>query len=402
MLLVLGFVALLATHEPADAPQRPPIWKLSRVQGSPEPPTPFVMTHAFPKLQRFVNPLELIAVPESNRLLVVEQSGKIFTFANDPAVAKADLMIDLAKDLKMMDLPKGANGFEFGYGIAFHPKFAENRFVYVCYTIKPKEGLNLADGSRVSRFTVPKGDVPKIDPASEKVIITFPQGGHNGGSLKFGHDGHLYISTGDAASPNPPDPFKTGQDCSDLLGSILRIDVDKEANGKAYTIPSDNPFVGVPNVKGEVWAFVFRNPWRMSFDRKTGELWVGDVGWKLWEMVHRVTKGGNYGWSIVEGRQPINTTFKQGPSQIIPPLVELPHSIAASVTGGFVYRGKQFSELTGKYIFGDWETRRIWSVNHDGSQMTDLADPSVRIVAFGEDHAANSTRLIMMRARFMD
>src|SRR6185295_14738464 len=137
----------------------------------------------------------------------------------------------------------------------------------------------------------------------------------------------------------------------------------------------------------EIWAYGFRNPWRMSFDRKTGELFVGDVGWELWEMVHRVEKGGNYGWSAVEGRQPVKPE-KVGPTPIRPPLIELSHNVACSITGGYVYRGKKFPELRGAYLFGDWETRRLWAARFEGDQtkeMPEIAPPSVRIVAFGED-----------------
>jgi putative heme-binding domain-containing protein len=198
----------------------------------------------------------------------------------------------------------------------------------------------------------------------------------------------LYISTGDAANPNPPDDLNTGQDISDLLSSILRIDVDRRDEGKNYAVPTDNPFVGMEGARPEVWAYGFRNPWRMSFDRQTGELFVGDVGWELWEMVHRIEKGGNYGWAAKEGPQPIKAE-QAGPTPIHPALIELPHTIACSVTGGFVYRGKKFPELRGAYIFGDWETRRLWAARFQGDQTTEMpeiARPSVRIVAFGEDN----------------
>ena len=146
-------------------------------------------------------------------------------------------------------------------------------------------------GSRVSRFTVTRAEPPRIDPASEEIVLTFLQGGHNGGDLHFGPDGMLYISTGDAGNPNPPDPFNTGQDISDLLSSILRIDVDHKDPGKQYAVPSDNPFVGMKDARPEVWAYGLRNPWRMGFDRLTGELFVGDVGWELWESVTPRRKG---------------------------------------------------------------------------------------------------------------
>jgi hypothetical protein len=137
----------------------------------------------------------------------------------------------------------------------------------------------------------------------------------------------------------------------------------------------------------EVWAYGFRNPWRMSFDRQTGELFVGDVGWELWEMVYRIEKGGNYGWSAMEGPQPIKPE-KVGPTPILPPLIALPHTISTSVTGGFVYRGRKFPELVGAYVFGDWESRRLWAARFEGDrtrEMPEITRPSVRIVAFGED-----------------
>jgi putative heme-binding domain-containing protein len=181
-----------------------------------------------------------------------------------------------------------------------------------------------------------------------------------------------------------------------LLSSVLRIDVDKKGepggvNPRSnYAIPKDNPFVNLKGVRPEIWAFGFRNPWRMSFDRKTGDLWVGDVGWEQWEMVYKVEKGGNYGWSITEGRNPVKPDQKIGPTPIRPPTIELSHTIACSVNGGYVYRGKKFPELEGTYIFGDWETRRIWAARFDGDrlkEMPEIVKPNVRTVCFGEDHS---------------
>ena len=211
-------------------------------------------------------------------------------------------------------------------------------------------------------------------------------------TLHFGPDGMLYVSTGDTADPTPPDPLHTGQDISDLLSSILRIDVDRRDPGRNYAVPKDNPFAGLTHAgkpaRGEVWAYGFRNPWRMSFDRATGDLWVGDVGWELWELVHRATRGSNAGWSLVEGPQPVNTKLTPGPTPVTPPVVALPHSAAASVTGGYVYRGTRFPELVGQYVFADWETRRIWAAaltpDKKLAKLTELVKPSARVVAFGE------------------
>ncbi|HEY7155108.1 MAG TPA: PQQ-dependent sugar dehydrogenase, partial [Gemmataceae bacterium] len=362
-------------------------WTTSRVVGSPDPPPPFKVVRAFPNL-KFEHPLLLARCPGSDRLFIGEQAGVLYSFPDKPD-AKADVFFDLRKELQTIHLLAEAKEVEAIYGLTFHPDFEKNRQCFVCYTLRSKKAgqQNLTDGTRVSRFTVPKADPPRIDPSSEEILLTFLQGGHNGGDLHFGPDRMLYISTGDAANPNPPDRFDTGQDISDLLSSILRIDVDRKDEGKNYAIPKDNPFVVRKGARPEVWAYGFRNPWRMSFDRRTGELFVGDVGWELWESVHRIEKGGNYGWSAMEGPQPIKPE-KVGPTPIHPALIELPHTIACSVTGGYVYRGKKFPELRGAYIFGDWETRRLWAARFEGDrtkEMPEIARPSVRIVAFGED-----------------
>lgn len=389
---LVGLLASFAATPPAGkgaSPITPPRvpWTTSRVVGSPDPPPPFKVVRAFPNL-KFQHPLLLVRGPKGDRFFVGEQAGVVYSFPDKPD-AKAELFFDLRKELKTMHLLPEAKTVEMVYGLAFHPDFEKNRQCFLCYTLRgdKRHQPNLKDGSRVSRFTVTRANPPRIDPSSEEILLTFLQGGHNGSDLHFGPDGMLYISTGDAASPNPPDPFNTGQDISDLLSSILRIDVDHKDRGKNYAVPRDNPFIGLKGAAPEVWAYGFRNPWRMSFDRHTGELFVGDVGWELWESVHRVEKGGNYGWSAMEGPQPIKPE-KVGPTPIRPALVELSHSIACSVTGGFVYRGKKFPELRGAYVFGDWETRRLWAARFEGDrtkEMPEIARPSVRIVSFGED-----------------
>jgi putative heme-binding domain-containing protein len=381
-----GFAVWLTcpAAEPAK-PTRTP-WTTSHVVGSPDPPAPLKVVRAFPNV-KFHHPLLIARPPGSDRLFVGEQAGVLYSFLDKPD-AKAELFFDLRKEIKTISLLPDAKEIEAVYGLTFHPDFEKNRQCFVCYTLRHKDGKeNLADGTRVSRFTVTKTDPPRIDPASEEILITFLQGGHNGGDLHFGPDHMLYISTGDAASPNPPDPLNTGQDISDLLSSILRIDVDHKDDGKSYAVPKDNPFVKLKGARPEVWAYGFRNPWRMGFDRQTGDLWVGDVGWELWESVHRVEKGGNYGWSAMEGPQPIKPE-KVGPTPIIPALIELPHTISCSVTGGRIYRGKKFPQLCGAYVFGDWETRRLWAARFENDRckgMPEIARPSVRIVAFGED-----------------
>lgn len=349
-------------------------WTTSRITGSAEPPPPYLAERAFPKLQ-FAEPIELVPYPGSKRLAVAELKGKIHTFINDQGAAGTELFADLKKthpDLSNL------------YGLAFHPGFATNREVFICYVLKDGD----PNGSRVSRFKARPVEPPVLDLDSEEVLLTFLGGGHNGGSIHFGNDGYLYISTGDGRGPDPPDDLNTGQDNSDLLSSILRIDVNRRQSGLNYAIPADNPLVGKPGLRGEVWAYGLRNPWRMSFDRETGDLWVGDVGWELWEMIYRVQKGGNYGWSVVEGKQSIKPGGQVGPTPILPPAAIHPHSEAASITGGYVYRGRKLDALRGAYIYADWETGKIWALRRQEGQSAvpvEITDTSFKIVAFGED-----------------
>jgi putative heme-binding domain-containing protein len=390
LLLFLAFAQhVQAGDKPFGLSKRIP-WTTSRLTGSPDPPPPYKIVRAFPKLT-FKNPLLLTNAPGTERLFIGEQAGKLYSFPNDPEVAKVDLLLDLTTEIHSWDSKGKVKGIEAVYALTFHPQFAKNRYCYVCYVLNSKNsGEQLPDGSRISRFMVSNTDPPRIDPNSEQILITWLAGGHNGCDLKFGKDGYLYISTGDGTDPNPPDKFDTGQDLSDLLSSILRIDVDHPTQGKPYSIPPDNPFIKMPGARPEIWAYGFRNPWRMSFDRETGDLWVGDVGWELWEMVDRVQKGGNYGWSVMEGRQTVRPEAKRGPTPILPPTLDFPHTEAASITGGYVYHGKKLKDLAGAYICGDWVTRKLWATRFDGDRIVshrEIAQGTQRVVAFCEDNA---------------
>lgn len=317
------------------------------------------------------NTVEMIAVPGAHRFAAVERQGKVWSFPDAPDTAEKTLLIDLkAAHPKMHS----------AYGIAFHPKWKENGLVFLCYAY----GEGEQDGTKLSRFKLAQQEPPVLDAASETILLTWQSGGHNGASIQFGPDGMLYVSTGDATAPSPPDSLNTGQDISDFLASILRIDVDHEENGKAYGIPPDNPFVNTPNAMPEIWAFGFRNPWKISFDAK-GRLWCGDVGWELWEMIHLVQRGGNHGWSAYEASQPIKPET-QRPEPIIPPVAAHPHTEAASITGGYVYHGSRFPELRNAYVYGDYETGKIWALWHDGKQVTrreEIVDTPHRISTFG-------------------
>lgn len=356
----------------ADAPNRQ-VWTTSKITGSPEPPPPVVAERVFPSL-RFKEPVDLASTPSLSPLLILEVSGKIQSL---------EILDPSSKPLPFLDLRPLHPDLSAAYGMTFHPGFATNREFFVCYTLKG----GATNGSKVARFKVSTDNPPHALPETEEVLLTWPEGGHNGGCLKFGADGMLYISTGDMANPSPPDPLNTGQDISDLLASILRIDVDHTDPGKPYRIPSDNPFVHLPNARPEVWAYGLRNPWRFSFEPGTSILWAGDVGWELWEMVFRLDHGGvNCGWSIVESRQPVKNGQKPGPTPIQHPITDHSHEEAASITGGIFYEGTRVPELKGAYVYGDWETGRMWALRNRGSELIErkaIANTHLKIVCFG-------------------
>ncbi len=382
LILPLSFAAILlplsffGPTTAADAPDKKPVgidkrvpWTTSHVKGSPEPLTPYRTAVAFPKLQPFAEPLDLAYLPGGNRIAVAERRGKIFTFFNDPKTPKADLLLHIKQAEQI-------------YAIAFSPKFATNGQLFVTYVV----GDGKPNGTRVSRFEV-KGDPPQADPASERVLFWWPSGGHNAGCLKFGPDGYLYIGTGDGSGI--ADEYQTSQDLSDVRGKILRIDV----NGpKFYSIPKDNPFVDRGTARPEIWAYGLRQPWKMSFD-PSGNFWVGEVGQDLWESVHLIQKGGNYGWSVKEGTHDFRPERPKGPDPFLPPVFEHSHSEFRSLTGGYVYRGKRLKDMAGWYIYGDFDTGRVWRLRlgeEKGKrhvEAEEIAQTALRIVSFGEDQA---------------
>ncbi len=378
-LIAAGLISLTYAGFAQETTTRVP-WNDSMFVGTPDPPLPFVLERAYPK-QEFTGPVAMVPLPGTDRLVVVEQKGKVVSFSESSPDLQPNLMCDLQSILP-------ANKRVDVFSIAFHPNFLENRFAYVCYIVNPTSPRD-PNGTHIARFRVTQDAEPTIDLKSEETILTCGGGGHNGCTLLFGPDGYLYISIGDLEVPSPPDRLSTGQDITDLYASILRIDVDHPDKDRPYSIPKDNPFVHLSGVKHEVYAFGFRNPWRMSFDRDTGDLWVGDVGWEMYEMVYRVRSGGNYGWSIKEGPGDVNIHSKVGPTPILPADVALTHADAASVTGGFVYRGTQLPGLQGKYIFGDWITKRFWSVEFDKNKVAlpvEIAASNVKPICFAIDH----------------
>jgi uncharacterized repeat protein (TIGR03806 family) len=357
-----------AARAPFNVRQRHP-WTSENLRGTPEPPDPYTTEDAFPRL-KFFEPLSVGVIPNSGRFGVATRPGKIYTFVNRQEVASADLLIDIGKTT---------------YGVVFHPRFAENRYFYVTYVLDATE--TEPKGSRLSRFEANNADPPVADPTTEKILLEWPSGGHNGGCIRFGPEGDLYLSTGDGSGI--ADEFATGQDFRDLLGAILRIGVDRPEGERPYTIPQDNPFVATPDARGEIWSFGHRQVWKFSFDRRA-RLWAGEVGQDLWEMIYLVERGGNHGWSVNEGKHPFRPERKKGPGTFATPLVEHPHSDFRSITGGYVYESDRLPKLKGAYIYGDYDTGKVWSLRVDGGKVIDnrqLADTQIRIVEFAQDEA---------------
>ena len=355
-------------------------WTTSRIHGTPEPPLPYSTERVFSDLA-FEHPVDLISVPGTNQMLVLEVDGRLWTFPVRPDARDPVLAVD------MRDLPEAStvgDAFKL-YGFAFHPDFESNHQCFICYVLKSGD----PQGTRVSRFRVTSVDPLHIDLTTEDIVITWLGGGHNGGSLQFGpHDGMLYISTGDGSPGFPPDVHRSGQDISDLLGSVLRIDVDRPVDGTPYSVPKDNPFVDLDGARGEVWTYGHRNPWRMSFDPVKGDLWIGDVGWEMWEMIYRAEPGANFGWSVLEHTQAVHPDTPRGPTPITPPAAAHSHTESRSITGGYVYRGGRLPELAGMYIYGDYVTGKIWALNAESREATprELADTTLQIACFGVDH----------------
>jgi glucose/arabinose dehydrogenase len=343
-------------------------WTTSRVVGSPDPPAPYRARRAFPQLT-FNRPVYLATEPTSGRILVVEQGGKVLSFPKDFRADKPEVFLEI-------------KGHET-YSLAFHPTYGTNGFVFV-FSNGPTAGPVIKD--RIWRYQVKRGSPTRCDPASARLVIEWESNGHNGGDLAFAPDGYLYLTSGDGTSDS--DGNVTGQDLKDLASGIIRIDVDHPDPGKNYSVPKDNPFRGLQGARPELYAFGLRNPWRMSLDPATGNLWVGDVGQDLWEMIHLVRRGANYGWSVYEGSHPFQLQRKLGPAPVVPPIVEHHHSESRSITGGMVYHGTRFKELQGVYVYGDYATGRVWGFRYVDGKVAwrkELASTRLQIVGFGQD-----------------
>ncbi|QDT52139.1 Soluble aldose sugar dehydrogenase YliI precursor [Caulifigura coniformis] len=333
----------------------------------------------------------------TNRAFVPTQHGVVHAFESKPDVEATKVFLDITDRVLYRD-KENEQGF---LGMAFHPKFKQNGEFFIYYTsskIPAPEGK--AAPCIVSRFRVSKDDPNKADPASEEQILLIEQPfwNHDGGTIVFGPDGYLYIALGDGGAGN--DPFRNGQNTSKILGKILRIDVDKKENGKNYGIPKDNPFANTSGAAPEIFAYGFRNPWRIAFDRKTGHLWAADVGQNLWEEIDIVSIGKNYGWNFREGTKPFGSVAEPAAFESVAPIWEYDHQVGKSITGGFVYRGKKFPELEGKYLYADYVSGLIWALHYDeatGKVIANEGIPSEKlpIVSFGEDEAGEAYFMVV-------
>ncbi|WP_026968292.1 PQQ-dependent sugar dehydrogenase [Algoriphagus terrigena] len=342
-----------------------------------EPPVPgdLQLSEAFPQLS-FNRPVDLQhAGDNTNRLFVVEQKGVISVFKNETQAGEKSTFLDIES---LVDDDSNEQGL---LGLAFHPQYEINGYLYVNYT------ASNPNRTVISRFKVSTNDPNKADKASELVLLEFdqPYSNHNGGQLSFGPDGFLYIAVGDGGSGG--DPKGHGQNRQTLLGSMLRIDVDKNEGAKNYGIPADNPFAN--NTQGyrpEIYAYGLRNPWRFSFDSETGQLWTADVGQNSYEEIDIIVKGGNYGWNTMEGAH----CFKSGCDEtgLELPVWEYGRSEGVSITGGYVYRGTALPQLEGQYIYADFATGRIWSLDVANPQSPinkELLKAGFNISSFGID-----------------
>lgn len=313
------------------------------------------------------------ATDGSGRIFVSEQSGRIVEITGSPTAAEGGerVVLDIRQRVTGRANEEGLLGF------ALHPQFAENNHIFVYYSaLEPRRSV-------ISEFIFL--DSGLIDPNSERVIMEVlqPQSNHNGGMLTFGPDGYLYISLGDGGGAG--DQANNAQNTSNVLGSILRIDVD--AAGVAYGIPADNPFAGTGGGAQEIWAYGLRNPWRVTFDMETGELWAGDVGQNRVEEIDLIVRGGNYGWRLKEGEECFNPSNNCEREGLIDPVVSYSHAFGCSVSGGYVYRNSRLPSLHGAYVYADFCSGIIWAIRHSSGELQEqavLADSRHQIPAFGQ------------------
>ncbi len=368
------------TDTPTTVPQPtepPPTATLAPTEPPSDLPLESIQLNLIPIASGFTKPLFVTHAGDgSGRLFVVEQPGRIFIVKDGTVNPNPFLDIETLV---------GSEGFEQGLlSVAFHPDYSNNGFFFVDYTNKQGDTV-------ITRYQV-SGNPDIADPNSAKVllIISQPYVNHNGGQLVFGPDGYLYVGMGDGGSAG--DPHNNGQSLNTLLGKILRLDVNQ---GDPYGVPDSNPFVNQADARPEIWSYGWRNPWRFSFDKATGDMYIADVGQDEYEEVDvelAGTPGGqNYGWRLMEGLHCFNPSdCNPGSLNVVLPVTEYDHSQGCSVTGGYVYRGSRFPALTGIYFYGDFCSGKVWGLRRaaDGSwSNTKLLESGLSITSFGQDAA---------------
>lgn len=343
----------------------------SKVVGSPDPPLPYRATRVRPELKPAF-PIYVAVEPGTSRLLFIDQK-----WAYGPA--RLARTTDQAGELETLyEFPNSG----VAYGITFHPKFRENGFVYVGWNgaVEGKEKKCF-----ITRFTIERATGSFLQD-SAKTILEWASDGHNGAAVAFDRDGMMLVTTGDGTSDS--DTNVAGQGLDHLLSKLLRIDVDRPEAEKTYSVPKDNPFLTRAGVRPETFAYGFRNPWRITVDPKSGDIWVGQNGQDLFEQVYLVERGANYGWSVFEGSAPFYPERKLGPDPVTKPTLEHPHSESRSLTGGVVYHGAKLPELRGAYLYGDYSTGKIWAAKADRGKIVwsrEIADTPLQLTCFELD-----------------
>ncbi len=332
------------------------------------------VSRAFPNLT-IANPTFLTSAPDaSNRVFVTSRDGQIYVFPNSDAVTTATVFLDISARVHSI--------WEEGLlGLAFDPDYATNGYFYVHYIERTRYD------SVVARFKVSATNANQADPQSELVLMRVdqPEGNHNGGMLAFGPDRLLYLSFGDGGGQG--DPYNHGQNLGSVFAKILRIDPRTPSGTNNYTVPPDNPFAGQAGKRGETWAYGFRNPWRFSFDRQTGDLWTGDVGQDRFEEVDLVRRGANYGWPVYEGATSYRNPTNRPITDFARPVHVLARNEASSIIGGYVYRGNAMASLQGAYIYGDFQSGNVFALRATNGRF--VSNQAIgylpSISSFGED-----------------
>ena len=306
-------------------------------------------------------PVALVVPPDgTGRQFLMQQRGQILLLPKDENSAQSEVFLDFSDrnliQSKETELEEGL------LGLAFHPKFAGNRKLYVYYTQQDMKR------SVISELQVAADNPNRADPRTERILleVPLPFSNHHSGNMLFGPDGFLYVSIGDGGGKLGGDPLRNAQNPFSLNGKIIRLDVDASQGSRQYGIPADNPFVGMDGARPEVYALGLRNPWGLHFDDDR-TLWCADVGQDLWEEINHIIKGGNYGWSFRDGARPYAPRTDPPPAgtEFTEPIHEYSHAEGLSITGGVVYRGSQMPALRGAYLYGDWARGRIWALRYD-------------------------------------